>query len=244
MELRRSRQSLWNGLAIFGVGVFPLLYLTPPATGRWVLVGLWLLLAGAFVAYQFRPFRFGIGADGLDLRVAGLARLVPWAEIEAVILDQPLPPGGRKRKAPSLLLLPAVASTIDRPLTGRSPVGGRPALVLLSLDRVQQPVDEVAAALTRFGGSRFRDVRPQPPGSSADLPDLDVLSWLADLTSRVQKALESGQASQRLAVKAEVDAALARLPEVPAGSDQPRLDELLKSMSEALGAEDEGTKPA
>ncbi|MEV6810582.1 hypothetical protein [Micromonospora sp. NPDC051296] len=211
---------------------------------RWVLGGLWLLAAGAFVAYQLRPFRFHIGADGLDLRVAGLNRLVPWAEIETVILGQPLPSGGRKRKPASLLLVPAVASTIDRPLTGRSPIDDRPALVLVSLDHIQQPADEVAAALTRFGGSRFTDVRPQPPESSAALPDPELLSRLADLTSRFHKAVESGEASQRLAVKAEVDAALARLPEVPAGSDQPRLDELLKSMSEILGEEDEGAKPA
>ncbi|RBJ02682.1 hypothetical protein DRA43_16460 [Micromonospora provocatoris] len=244
MELRRNRQALWSGLAIFVVGVAPLLYLTPSSTVRWALVGLWLLAAGVFVAYQLRPFRFRIGADGLDLRVAGLHRLVAWAEIEAVVLDQPLTSGGRKQRAASVLLVPATASTIDRRLTGRSPVDGRPALVLLNLDQVQQPPGEVAAALAHFGGSRFTDARQRAPQRSGARPDLDALSWLSDLTPRVQKALDSGDASQRQALRAEVDAALARLSEEPADSGRPRMDKLLKAMSDALGAEDEGAKPA
>ncbi|MBQ1046469.1 hypothetical protein KBX35_28095 [Micromonospora sp. C32] len=243
MELRRSRQTLWKGLTVFGVGVFPLLYLTSPSTVRWILLGLWLLSAAAFVAYQLRPFRFRIGADGLDLRVAGLNRLVAWAEIEAVVLDQPLPTAGRKQKAASVLLVPATAATIDRRLTGRSPVDGRPALVLLDLDQVQQPPGEVAAALAQFGGSRFADVRQLAP-ERPEAPDMDGLSLLSDLMPRVQKALDSGDASQRQALKAEVDAVLASLPEPPAGRDQPRLDGVLKAMSEALAAEDEDAKPS
>ncbi|MFD6715525.1 hypothetical protein ACFXA2_12965 [Micromonospora chalcea] len=246
MELRRSRQTLWKGLTVFGVGVLPLLYLTSPSTGRWILLGLWLVSAGVFVAYQLRPFRFRIGADGLDLRVAGLNRMVAWAEIEAVVLDQPLPSGGRKQRAASVLLVPATASTIDRRLTGRSPVDGRPALVLLDLDQVQQPADEVAAALARFGGSRFADVRQRAPErpDAPGAPDMDGLSLLSDLMPRVQKALDTGDASQRQALKAEVDALLASLPETPAGRDQPRLDGVLTAMSEALAAEGEDVKPS
>ncbi|MBU8860955.1 MULTISPECIES: hypothetical protein [unclassified Micromonospora] len=239
MELRRNRQTLSSGLAIFVIGVAPMLYLTPSSTVRWALVGLWLLAAGVFVAYQFRPFRFRIGADGLDLRVAGLNRMVAWAEIEAVVLDQPLPSGGRKQKAASVLLVPATASTIDRRLTGRDPADGRPALVLLNLDQVQQPPGEVAAALAHFGGSRFTDARQRAPQRPGALPDLDALGWLSDVTLRVQEALDSGDASQRQALKAEVDAALTRLSEEPAVSGQPRMDNVLKAMSDALGAEDE-----
>nr|WP_030503942.1 hypothetical protein [Micromonospora purpureochromogenes] len=243
MELRRSRQTLWKGLTVFGVGVLPLLYLTSASTVRWILLSLWLVSAGVFVAYQLRPFRFRIGADGLDLRVAGLNRLVAWAEIDAVVLDQPLPSAGRKQKAASVLLVPATAATIDRRLTGRSPVDGRPALVLLDLDQVQQPADEVADALARSGASRFADVRQLAP-ERPEAPDMDGLSLLSDLMPRVQKALDSGDASQRQALKAEVDAVLASLPEAPAGRDQPRLDGVLKAMSEALAAEDEDAKPS
>ncbi|MEV6519227.1 hypothetical protein AB0M37_25970 [Micromonospora chalcea] len=242
MELRKSRQTLWKGLTVFGVGVFPLLYLTSPSTVRWILLSLWLLSASVFVAYQLRPFRFRIGADGLDLRVAGLNRLVAWAEIEAIVLDQPLPTAGRKQKAASVLLVPATAATIDRRLTGRSPVDGRPALVLLDLDQVQQPPGEVASALAHFGGSRFADVRQLAP-ERPDAPDMDGLSLLSDLMPRVQKALDTGDASQRQALKTEVDALLASLPETPAGRDQPRLDGVLTAMSEALAAEDEDAKP-
>ena len=115
MQLRKTRQTLWSGLAIFAVGVAPLLYLTPSSTVRWVLVLLWLPAAGVFGAYQLRPFRFRIGTDGLDLRVAGLNRLVAWAEIDMVVLDQPLPSGGRKQRAASVLLVPTTASTQTRP---------------------------------------------------------------------------------------------------------------------------------
>lgn len=145
-----------------------------------------------------------------------------------------------------MLLVPATAATIDRRLTGRSPVDGRPALVLLDLDQVQQPADEVADALARFGAGRFADVRQlatvRPDAVGA--PDMDGLSLLSDLMPRVQKALDSGDAAQRQALKAEVDAVLASLPEVPAGRDQPRLDGVLKAMSEALAAEDEDAKPS
>ncbi|MCT2282596.1 hypothetical protein M3G91_33850 [Micromonospora chalcea] len=55
-----------------------------------------------------------------------------------------------------MLLVPATAATIDRRLTGRSPVDGRPALVLLDLDQVQQPADEVADALARSGQAASR----------------------------------------------------------------------------------------
>ncbi|MFI8806859.1 MULTISPECIES: hypothetical protein [Micromonospora] len=240
MELRRSREKLWRGLTVFGVGALPLLYHTSASTGRWILLGLWLVSAGLFVAYQLRPFRFRIGADGLDLRVAGLNRLVAWAEIDAVVLDQPLPSRGRKQRAAKVLLVPATAATIDRPLTSRSPVDGRPALKLLDLDQVRQPADDVADALARFGAGRFADVRQQAPELSddADTPDTEALTLLADLTPRVQKALDSGQVSQRQAVKAEVDAALARLQ---AGGHQPRLAALLKVMSDTLG---EDVKPS
>ncbi|MGW5083001.1 hypothetical protein [Micromonospora echinospora] len=246
MELNRSRQTLWKGLTVFGVGVLPLLYLTSASTVRWIALGLWLVSAGVFVAYQLRPFRFRIAADGLDLRIAGLNRLVAWAEIEAVVLHQPLPSGGRKQIAASVLLVPATASTIDRRLTGRSPVDGRAALVLLDLDQVQQPPGEVAAALAHFGGSRFADVRQRAPERSdaPGAPDMEALSLLSSLTPRVQKAIDSGDASQRQALKAEVDAALAKLSESSAGRDQPRLDGVLKAMSDALAAEDEDAKPS
>ncbi|MFJ5544145.1 hypothetical protein [Micromonospora chalcea] len=142
-----------------------------------------------------------------------------------------------------MLLVPATAATIDRRLTGRSPVDGRPALVLLDLDQVQQPADEVADALARFGAGRFADVRQLAP-ERPEAPDMDGLSLLSDLMPQVQKALDSGDASQRQALKAEVDAVLASMPEAPAGRDQPRLDGVLKAMSEALAAEDEDAKPS
>ncbi|WP_341719244.1 DivIVA domain-containing protein [Micromonospora sp. FIMYZ51] len=223
----------------FAVGAFALIYLVPPSTGKWIIGGVWLLAAGAFVGYQRRSFKFHIGADGLTLRVAGLNRLVPWAEIDTLILD-------RSQQSTILLLVPAVASTIDRPLTARSPIDGREALLLLDLDRVRQPADEVAAALARFGGNRFVDLRQQPPehpDGEADFDHTDVLADLnryADLLRRGQRALESGQAAQRRVVKAEVDAERATLATLPAGHPQARMKKLLDELSATLGEEDGG----
>ncbi|PZG21467.1 hypothetical protein C1I95_07345 [Micromonospora craterilacus] len=245
MKLRRSRSPLVNPLIFVTLGAVVLRSLVPAPALMWVLAGLVLLTVGVLVADRLRPFRFHIGAAGLNLRVAGLNRLVPWAEVDAIILDQ-LAAGGSGR-SPSLLLVPATGSTIDAPLTGRSPVDGRPALVLVDLNRVQQPADQVAAALARFGGSRFVDLR-QP---RHDEPAFEVAlrgyekRQVDDLVQRCEDALASGRTSQRHEVKAELDRARGTMELALRGYNCAQVDRYLDRMSAALASwHDEGIKPA
>ena len=248
MKLRRSRPPLVNRLILVTIGAVVLRTIAPSPALTWVLAGVVLVTAGVVVVDLLRPFRFHIGADGLNLRVAGLNRLVPWAEIDAIILDQPAPTAGSSGpKSPSLLLVPATGSSIDRPLADRSPIDGRAGLVLIDLHRIQQPADVVAAALARFGGSRFVDLRQH----SRDEPAFDVAlrgyntNQVDGLVERCEDALASGRASQRHEVRAELDRARGTLTVGLRGYNCAQVDRYLDRMSAALASrDDEGIKPA
>ncbi|MFG3710196.1 hypothetical protein [Micromonospora sp. NPDC047730] len=253
MELRKSRRLLVAGIVFLAFGVLVLLCAagsSSPSVGAWLFGGIVALMGGAFAVSELKPFRFHIGADGLTLRLAGLDRLVPWAEIDSIILDEPVPtPGGKKSTSPSLMLVPATGSTIDRPRTGRSPVDGRTALVLLDLDDVRQSADEVAAALARFGGSRFTDVR-KLRRERFDSPDFTISlrgydpARVDELIRRGQDALISGVTSQRYAAKAELDKARAALPVAMRGYYTGQVDAFLEELSATLAQwDDEGAKP-
>ncbi|MER7330031.1 MULTISPECIES: hypothetical protein [unclassified Micromonospora] len=253
MELRKSRRLLVAGIVFLAFGVLLLCAAagsSSPSIVTWLLGGIAALMGGAFVVGELKPFRFHIGADGLTLRLAGLNRLVPWAEIDSIILDEPIPtPGGKKSASPSLLLVPAAGSTIDHPRTGRSPLDGRDALVLLDLDNVRQSADEVAAALARFGGGRFTDVR-QLRRDRFDSPDFTIAlrgydpARVDELIRRGQDALISGVTSQRYAAKAELDKARATLPVAMRGYYTGQVDAFLEELSAALARwDDEGAKP-
>ncbi|MGC4761401.1 hypothetical protein ACLQ20_00895 [Micromonospora sp. DT46] len=251
MELRKSRRLLVASVLFLSLGVLVLLCGgaggSSPSIGALVVGGLAALLGGVFVVSELKPFRFLIGAEGLTLRVAGLNRLVPWAEIDAIILDEPGPSlGGSKPTSPSLLLVPAAGSTIDRPLMGRSPIDDRVGLALLDLGDVRQSADEVAAALARFGGDRFTDVR-RLRRERFDSPDFTIglrgydPARVDELIRRGQDALISGRTLQRYQVKAELDEARAALPRATRGYDSTQVDALLEELSAALatwGGED------
>jgi DivIVA domain-containing protein len=245
VELRRSRRVLVGGAIFLASGVFVLLCVSAggssPSIGARIFGGLVVLMGGALVLHELRPFRFHIGVEGLTLRVAGINRLVPWAEIDVIILDQPPPKiGGNRSKSPSLLLVPA-GSTIDRPLTGRSPVDGRPALALLDLDDVLQSPAEVAAALARFGGSRFTDMRERrrqrfdSPGFTVMLRGYDQ-ARVDDLIRQGQEALISDRSVQRHKAKAELEAARTALPVGMRGYDCQQVDAFLEELSASLAS--------
>ncbi|MEV1146221.1 hypothetical protein [Micromonospora sp. NPDC049799] len=209
------------------------------SVGAWVLGGLALVIGGAMVVSALKPFRFHIGEDGLTLRAAGLDRLVSWAEIEAIVLDEPVPTIGRnKPTSPRLLLVPA-GSTIDRPLDGKSPLDGRAGLVLLELDDIREPVDEVAEALARFAGGRFTNMR-QLRRQRFDTPDFTVSlrgyepARVDELIRRAQDALVSGNALQRQGTRAELDAAREALPIALRGYFTRQVDEFLEELSAEL----------
>ncbi|WFE44774.1 DivIVA domain-containing protein [Verrucosispora sp. WMMD1129] len=245
MELRRNRRSLAPGVLLLAFGVS--LLLGSPGMGASVFAGAALLTGGWITARSLRPFRFRIGPDGLDLRVAGLNRLVPWAEIDTIVLGQPARAAAAGPATPSLLLVPGVGSTIDRPLVGRSPVDDRPALVLLSLADVRESADEVAAELNRISGGRFTDARQdraelregQPGVVSEPVFDTALRGYekrmVDDLVRRGLDALASGTAAQRQAVRAELDG---RTLEVALrGYDMGQVDAYLERLSAALANE-------
>ncbi|MFI6262142.1 DivIVA domain-containing protein [Micromonospora sp. NPDC051006] len=254
MELRKSRRLLVLGLVFLAFGAAVLLCGaaggSPPSVGAWILGGLALVIGGALVVSELKPFTFQIGADGLTLRTAGLNRLMPWSEIDAIILDQPVPTvGGSTSKSPTLLLVPADGSTIGRPLDGQSAVDGRAGLVLLDLDDVRQKTDEVAAALARFGGDRFTDAR-QLRRQRFDAPDFAVGLRGYDpvpvdaLIRRGQDALMSESVIQRYQIKAEFERARAGLVIAMRGYDVRQVDAFLDELSAALARwGDEGAEP-
>ncbi|GGM44674.1 DivIVA domain-containing protein [Dactylosporangium sucinum] len=150
MELHRRRAGrLVLGVAILVVGVLGLGLLAASAqagdTLYIVLFGLAAALyLGAGVAvlrWARAPFRCHIGAEGLTLRDGGADRLVPWSEVEAVVIDQ-RPPSRQEQTEPQLSLV-----LRDRP----DPV------VLLHLLDVREPRAAIAAALRAHAGDRFQD---------------------------------------------------------------------------------------
>ncbi|MFF5215811.1 DivIVA domain-containing protein [Micromonospora sp. NPDC000442] len=253
MELRRNRRSLALGVLLLAFGVSVLL--GSPGMGASIFAGAALLTGGWISAPSLRPFRFRIGPDGLDLRVAGLNRLVPWAEIDTIVLGQPARAAAAGPAAPSLLLVPGVGSAIDRPLVGRTPVDDRPALVLLSLADVRESADEVAAELNRVSGGRFTDARQGRIDARHDRtyarqgqrilsePAFDSAlrgyekRMVDDLIQRGLDALASGPAEQRQAVRAKLDG---RTLEVALrGYDMGQVDAFLERLAAALANDPE-----
>ncbi|WP_018786738.1 hypothetical protein [Micromonospora sp. CNB394] len=175
-----------------------------------------------------------------------LPRLLPWAEIEHLVLYQPPPVlAGKRMPSPLPLLVPAPGSTLDVPLTHRSPFDDRPCLLLLELHDVREKTDQVADALPRYGGSRFTDHRQlvRQPFDSARFP-VEALGYdRAAVDALVQKgreALRSEDFLGRLSAKAEVELALAELPLVAHGYDRVRVDAFLRDLPAASGRPEKG----
>ena len=239
VELRRKRAPLVVAVVFLLLGLWVLVLAESPTVIA--VVGAVLLVAfngGRLVAAVVRPFRFRIGADGLDVRVAGLNRLVPWHEIDAVVLRRPAAGAGR---SPWLLLVPA-AGTLDRPLTERSPVDGRSGLLLLDLGTVRQPVDEITAALVRFGGGRFVDGRQhgraafETPMFTTSLRGYDERQ-IDELVGLGRDALASGIPAQRSAAKAQIDSARTDLAAALRGYHAEEVDAYLDRLAAELGGE-------
>ncbi|MFI7607880.1 hypothetical protein ACIBTV_22440 [Micromonospora sp. NPDC049366] len=203
-----------------------------------VAVGV-IALGGAVLLSALRPFRFAIGPDGLTVRRPGLRRTIPWAQVEALVLDQPLPHEGRPAP-PRLLLVPAAGVTVGLPPAGRHPVDGRKAVELLDLGQVRDRPEEVAAALARFAGDRFLDAHGARRSAFA-VPDLTVglrgyrTNVIDRLVRRGQEALAWGGAAERQAARDAIEQARAAGPVVAQrGYDQRQVDETLAALGDAL----------
>ncbi|GIJ79250.1 hypothetical protein SAMN05443287_11073 [Micromonospora phaseoli] len=237
MELRRRRGALVLGLVFFATGAFVLGCFEYLTVLGWIVGLLALLVGGGVVLAERRPFRFHIGPNGMVLRVASLNRAVPWTEVDAIVLDQQVPTIGEKQPiSSSLLLVPPTNSFVEGPLDGRSPVDGRPALILLDLADVRQSVDEVAAALARFAGSRFTDVR-HLRRARFDSPDFNIRpggyepAQVDDLIRQGRDGLLIDQLLPRWAAKATFERARAELPASELGYDRTEVDSLLDELS-------------
>jgi hypothetical protein len=241
MELHRSR-GLLIGAGILGVGlVLVLIFLGDRASAvGWVVGGAAILVCARILYRELRPFRFRIGEQGLDVRRYGIKRLVAWSEIDALVLEQP-PRIGDARTLPStrLLLVPVGGTDLNEQLDQTSPVDNRPARRLLECDDVREPVDDIAAALIRFGGARFVDFRAHGP---APRPDADFTVVLRgyetvpvdELIRLGRQALDSADPALRQRAKARIDQA--GIAVALRGYDRGQVDAHLAELAKLLAA--------
>ncbi|MEU7758156.1 MULTISPECIES: hypothetical protein [Micromonospora] len=244
MDLHHRRAGLVIGVVMLPFGFCMVLSGLTGSTlrlvGGLIFGGLVMLVGAAGIVEAVRPFRFHINVDGLTVRTAGLNRLLPWAEIDHLVLDQQPPVLSDKRMpSPLLLLVPAATSALDVPLTHRSPLDDRPCLVLLEVHDVREKTDQVADALARYGGSRFTDHRQivRQRFDSADFP-IEARGYDRDavdaLVQKGREALRSEDHLLRLATKVQVEWALLELPLVAHGYYRARVDAFLRDLSAAL----------
>ncbi|MBQ0991216.1 hypothetical protein KBX08_14100 [Micromonospora sp. H61] len=238
MELRRNRGARALALVCVLGGVLLLVYPSDGALLRTIIaVGAIALGAMALVS-AMRPFRFGIHADGLTVRRPGLRRDVRWAEVDALVLDEPPRRDGHP-EPPRLLLVPVPGVTIE-PVTARHPLDGRPAVELLVLDQVREQPEQVSAALTQYAGARFVDLLALRR-AAFETPELPVglrgyqMDRVDRLIRRGQDALMSGDASARQATRGEIErATTAGLPIAQRGYNTFQTDTVLDALVTAL----------
>ncbi|MEU5914230.1 hypothetical protein [Micromonospora sp. NPDC047527] len=238
MELRRSRGSRLLALVCVLGGVVLLALPSDGALLRTIIAVGAVALGVVALVSALRPFRFTINADGLTIRRPGLRRSIAWAEVDALVLDEPPRRDGRP-DPPRLLLVPPPGVSVE-PVTARHPIDGRPAIELLVLDQIREQPEQVAAALARYAGGRFVDLPAQRRAAFAD-PDLPVglrgyqMNRVDDLIRRGQDALLSGDAQARQAARDEIEhARAAGLPIAQRGYGGLQADTALDALAAAL----------
>ncbi|MEH1102129.1 hypothetical protein [Micromonospora sp. CPCC 205561] len=251
VELHRTRGALVLPLiCVLGGGVL-LALPGEDALLRRLVAGGAVLLGGSVLVGLLRPFRFVVGADGLTVRRPGLRRVIPWAEVSALVLDQP-PARDGLPSTPRLLLVPAPGALGDLPADAREPVDGRAAVELLDLGRIREKPAEVAAALTRHARDLFLDA-PGLRRAAFAVGDLPVglrgyrVERVDELIRRGQEALAWGDPPRRRAARAELERARAQgLPVDTRGYGTLDVDRALDALGEALAEEssvDRGRTP-
>ncbi len=209
MELRRSRKLL-VGCAFFGIAGAGLLLTAGDrmSTGRMVLGSAGAFIALGLLIQQVRPFRFRILPEGLDVRHRGIARTVPWSEIEAIVLDQPPVAHGESVPSPlRFLLIPAAGADLAARVDAKHPIDGRPARVLLEPKDVTDEPDAIAQAFASVSGGRFTDLRGLVETTSGPVPGdfTMVLRGYApqevDQLIRAAQAVGDADPEQRAAVR-------------------------------------------
>ncbi|MBO4206520.1 hypothetical protein [Micromonospora echinofusca] len=240
MELHRARKALPSG-SVFALAGLSMVVLGWPqggsgSIGLLLLGALALLVGGGTLVGELRPFTFRIDTEGLTMRGTGVNRPVPWSEIDSVVLDQPIPgAAGHRSPSPRLLLVPAAGVDPGIRLPLRSPVDDRPALLLLDLARVREPVQQVREALARFAGDRFVDDRPtvETPDFAVGLRGYDIAA-VHTVIRRAQRALDRGGEPDRQRARTELTAALGKLPVAGRGYDRRQVESYLDDLARKL----------
>ncbi|RAO35821.1 hypothetical protein PSN13_02244 [Micromonospora saelicesensis] len=238
MELRRNRGARALALVCVLGGVLLLVYPTDGALLRTIIAVGAIGLGAVALVSAMRPFRFGIHAEGLSIRRPGLRREIGWAEVDALVLDEPPRRDGHP-EPPRLLLVPVPGVTIE-PLTARHPLDGRPAVELLALDQVREQPEQVSAALAQYAGSSFVDLLALRR-AAFEAPELPVglrgyqMDRVDRLIRRGQDALMTGDASARQAARGEIERATdAGLPIAQRGYSTFQTDTVLDALVTAL----------
>jgi hypothetical protein len=88
--------------------------------------------------------------------------MLPWSAIDAVFLEPHVNPDDTHTHR--LIVVPAPGADAGVAADHRNQADGRPSIVLLALDEITEPVDEVARALAAYAGQRFgaRATSPEP----------------------------------------------------------------------------------
>ncbi|MFC4022008.1 hypothetical protein ACFOW4_29290 [Micromonospora sp. GCM10011542] len=165
MELRRRRPPLfWTAFFLLGgLGIIWAsqngwelrILLVPVGSAALLVVGLIMALGAlASLASSFRPAPITLDGSGVRLRVAGLDRSVPWASIDALILE-PYQGTLDGAGAPRLLLVPSADADLGAVAEYQNRVDGRSSIILLSLDSLRASPDHVVQVLARYAGQRF-----------------------------------------------------------------------------------------
>ncbi|MFE9692820.1 hypothetical protein [Micromonospora sp. NPDC005806] len=234
VELHRSRGALPLAIVCVAGGVMVLAVAGEGLLRRLVAVGAVLIGVKVLVG-ALRPFRFVIGADGLEVRRPRLRGTYRWEQFDALAIDD----AGR------LVGVPGPGLPSGLPATVRHPYDGRPAVELLDLTQVRESPDEVATALTQWSGGRFIDARTPLSGVDLDftigLRGYDVRE-VDRLVRHAQDALAQGGTAQRRAARAEIEQARAAgLLVALRGYNTGQVDVALDALSAALTDSDTPT---
>ncbi len=253
MEVHRTRSYLVLSL-VFQFSALVLLLAGAArrslTTGTVVAIFVLVVVGIALLAPARRPFRFVVGADGLVVRLPGMDRRIAWPEIEAILLVPSVAAVARdKRRAAELLLIPAAGVDLGIPLSGRSPVDERPALPVVDFGEVRERPDQVAQALTTFGGECFVDLRRVDDRLFS--VDFTVVlrgydpAAVDQLRADALRTLRSGTWPERVAAKVAIGNA--SLPVAMRGYDRRQVDDLLERLAQRLAVmpgDDQPDQPA
>ncbi|MFF5225984.1 hypothetical protein [Dactylosporangium sp. NPDC000521] len=137
-----------------GTELTVLVFINLGSTALLILGGLAIVFSLWQLREAFRPDPVVIGEAGLQLKVAGINRLVPWGAIDAVFLEPYVNPGSDTRTH-RLVLTPAPGVDLGAKTDYSNQTDGRPSIVLLALDETLHTANEVAQALAAYAGQRF-----------------------------------------------------------------------------------------